>query len=84
MVHIVYGLLITLLLAASSVNALTIDLGPSDYRNWGSGSFQHHPFGDQCEISGQDCSMPPMHVLMLPEPVPSMSIANGMFSFLPY
>lgn len=84
MVHIVYGLLITLLLAASSVSAANIiDLGPSDYKNWGSGSFQHHPNGINAKF-GQTIRMPPMNtnLTVTRNPVvPYGSIANGAKNF---
>lgn len=85
MVFARFVLLAAVLLAASSVSAaVTIDLGPSDYRRWGSGTFHHHTNGLNAKF-GQTVRMPPMNtnlVVTRNPVVPYGSIVNGAKNFV--
>src|SRR5690606_12712961 len=85
MVFARFVLLAAVLLAASSVSAaVTIDLGPSDYRRWGSGTFHHHTNGLNAKF-GQTVRMPPMNtnLTVTRNPVvPYGSIVNGAKNFV--
>lgn len=80
-----FVLLAAFLLAASSVSAAEIiDLGPSDYRRWGSGTYHHHTNGLNAKF-GQTVRMPPMNtsLTVTRNPViPYGSIANGAKNFV--
>lgn len=80
-----FVLLAAVLLAASSVSAaVTIDLGPSDYRRWGSGTYHHHTNGLNAKF-GQTVRMPPMNtnLTVTRNPVvPYGSIVNGAKNFV--
>lgn len=74
-----FGLCSALLFASSVSAANIIDLGPSDYKRWGSGSF-HHTSGGINSKFGQTVRMPPMNtnLTVTRNPViPYRSIANG-------
>src|SRR5690554_4507041 len=80
-----FVLLAAFLLAASSVSAaVTIDLGPSDYRNWGTGTNSHTAEGLRSS-TGQTVRMPPLNGnlnVTRNAVIPYGSIANGMRNFL--
>lgn len=79
----VFGLCFAFLFASSLSAANIIDLGPSDYKNWGSGSFQHRPQGINAKF-GQTVRMPPMNtnLTVTRNPVvPYGSIANAAKTF---
>lgn len=80
-----FGVCVAVLLAASSVSAAEIiDLGPSDYRRWGSGTFHHHTNGLNAKF-GQTVRMPPMNtnLAVTRNPVvPYGSIVNGAKNFV--
>lgn len=81
----IFGVCAALLLAASSVNAaVTIDLGPSDYRNWGTGTNSHTGAGLRSS-TGQTVRMPPLNGnlnVTRNAVIPYGSLANGMRNFL--
>lgn len=80
-----FVLLAAVLLAASSVSAaVTIDLGPSDWRRWGDGTSHHHTNGLNTKF-GQTVRMPPLNsnLNVTRNPViPYGSIANGLRQFV--
>lgn len=80
-----FVLLAAFLLAASSVSAaVTIDLGPSDFRRWGEGTSHHHTDGLNRKF-GQTIRMPPLNsnlTVTRNAVVPYGSIANGAKNFL--
>lgn len=79
-----FGLCASLLFASSVSAAVTIDLGPSDYRNWGTGSSAHASNGIR-QSFGQTVRIPPANtslVVTRNPVVPYGSIANGMRSFV--
>lgn len=80
-----FVLLAAFLLAASSVSAaVTIDLGPSDWRRWGEGTSHHHTRGLNTKF-GQTVRMPPLNTNLTVTRnavIPYGSIANGAKNFL--
>src|SRR5690554_6623601 len=80
----VLGVCVALLFASSVNAAVTIDLGPSDWRRWGDGTYHHHTNGLNAKF-GQTVRMPPMNtnLTVTRNPiVPYGSIANGAKNFL--
>lgn len=80
----VFGVCAALLFASSVGAANIIDLGPSDYKNWGSGSFQHRPGGINGKF-GQTVRMPPMNTNLTVTRnavIPYGSVANGLKNFV--
>lgn len=79
-----FGLCVALLFASSVNAAVTIDLGPSDYRNWGSGNYQHRPggigssFGQGVRLSQ---TLGTLNVTRNPV-IPYGSVVNGMKNFV--
>lgn len=79
----IFGLCFALLFASSVTAANIIDLGPSDYRSWGTGTNTHTPSGLRSS-TGQTVRMPPLNTTLNVNRnavVPYGSIANGMRNF---
>lgn len=80
----IFGLCAAILFASSVSAANIIDLGPSDYKNWGTGSFHHHANGINAKF-GQTVRIPPVNgnLTVTRNPViPYGSIANGAKNFV--
>lgn len=79
----IFGLCAALFLASSVSAATTIDLGPSDYRNWGTGSNSHTGAGIRSS-TGQTVRLPPLSGnlnVTRNAVIPYGSIANGLRQF---
>ncbi|MEM2002275.1 MAG: virulence factor TspB C-terminal domain-related protein [Candidatus Methanomethylicaceae archaeon] len=79
-----FGLCAALLFASTVSAAVTIDLGPSDWRRWGDGTYHHHTNGLNAKF-GQTVRMPPMNTNLTVSRnpiVPYGSIANGAKNFV--
>lgn len=80
----VFGLCFAFLFASSVSAAVTIDLGPSDYRNWGTG-VNSHTTGGLRSSTGQVVRIPPSNgnlTVTRNAVIPYGSLANGMRNFL--